>query len=154
MICGGDCNGTAVVDFSGGTGDVVLTLNGEGEFDFNALCAGMYTANVVDGNFCEDSTMFEIIEPDPIEVLIDVTDATCTGISDGAVNIFPIGGTGDITWEIAEEGIDLFNLFEGVYNVTAIDSTGCIEDTSFVVAAVEDTDMILTMLSSPVTCWN
>ena len=154
VICGGDCNGTAVVDFSGGTGDVVLTLNGEGEFDFNALCAGMYTANVVDGNFCEDSTMFEIIEPDPIEVLIDVTDATCTGMSDGAVNIFPIGGTGDITWEIAEEGIDLFNLFEGVYNITAIDSTGCVEDTSFVVAAVEDTDMILTMLSSPVTCWN
>ena len=83
-----------------------------------------------------------------------MTDVTCTGMSDGAVNIFPIGGTGDITWEIAQEGIDLLNLFEGVYNVMAIDSTGCAEDTSFVVGAEEVTDMILNMLSSPVTCWN
>ena len=154
VVCGGDCDGSAVVDFSGGTGSVTLSLNGTDNFDFNALCAGFYTANVIDDNFCLDSTEFEILEPDPIEVLIDVTDVTCTGMSDGAVNIFPIGGTGDITWEIAQEGIDLLNLFEGVYNVMAIDSTGCAEDTSFVVGAEEVTDMILNMLSSPVTCWN
>ena len=154
VVCGGDCDGSAVVDFSGGTGAVILTLNGTDDFDFNALCAGPYTANVIDGNLCEDSTQFEILEPDPIEVLIDVTNVTCTGMSDGAVNVFPIGGTGDITWEIAQEGIDLFNLYEGVYNITAIDSTGCVEDTAFVVAADEETDMILNMLSSPVTCWN
>lgn len=154
VVCGGDCNGSAVVDFSGGTGGVTLTLNGSDDFDFNALCAGLYTANVVDGNLCADSTQFEILQPDPIEVLIDVTNVTCTGMSDGAVNIFPIGGTGDITWEIAQEGIDLLNLFEGVYNVVAIDSTGCVEDTAFVVGAEEVTDMILNMLSSPVTCWN
>ena len=154
VVCGGDCDGSAVVDFSGGTGAVILTLNGTDDFDFNALCAGPYTANVIDGNLCEDSTQFEILEPDPIEVLIDVTNVTCTGMSDGAVNVFPIGGTGDIVWEIAQEGIDLFNLYEGVYNVTAIDSTGCVEDTAFVVAADEVTDMILNMLSSPVTCWN
>ncbi len=154
VICGGDCDGAAVVDFSGGTGAVVLTLNGNDDFDFNALCVGDYTANVIDGNLCEDSTQFEIVEPDPIEVLIDITNVTCTGMSDGAVNIFPIGGTGNISWEIAQEGIDLFNLFEGVYTITAIDSTGCVEDTAFVVGAEEDTDMILNMLSSPVTCWN
>lgn len=154
VVCGGDCNGSAVVDFAGGTGDVTLTLNGSDDFDFNALCAGLYTANVVDGNLCADSTQFEILQPDPIEVLIDVTNVTCTGMSDGAVNVFPIGGTGDITWEIAQEGIDLLNLFEGVYNVMAVDSTGCIEDTAFVVGAEEVTDMILNMLSSPVTCWN
>jgi gliding motility-associated-like protein len=154
VVCGGDCNGSAVVDFAGGTGAVTLTLNGSDDFDFNALCAGLYTANVVDGNLCADSTQFEILQPDPIEVLIDVTNVTCTGMSDGAVNIFPIGGTGDITWEIAQEGIDLLNLFEGVYNVLAIDSTGCAEDTAFVVGAEEVTDMILNMLSSPVTCWN
>ena len=26
--CGGDCDGTAIVDFSGGTGSVMMTLNG------------------------------------------------------------------------------------------------------------------------------
>ena len=154
VVCGGDCDGTAIVDFSGGTGTVQLTLNGNDDYNFAALCAGEYTATVVDGNGCMDSTQFEIMEPDPIEVLIDVTNVTCTGMNDGEVNIFPIGGTGDISWDVLEEGIDLLNLYEGIYNITAIDSTGCIEDTAFTVAADVDTDMIINMLSSPVTCWN
>ena len=154
VVCGGDCDGSAVVDFAGGTGEIMLTLNASETFNFNALCAGNYAATVIDENGCLDSTLFEILEPDPIEVLIDITDVTCTGMSDGAVNIFPVGGTGDLTWEIEEQGIDLFNLYEGVYHVTAVDATGCIEDSLFVVGAEEDTDMILTMLSSPVTCWN
>jgi len=154
VVCGGDCDGTAIVDFSGGTGSVQLTLNGAEDFNFGALCAGDYTATVIDVNGCQDSTEFEILEPDPIEVLIDVTDVTCTGMNDGEVNIFPVGGTGDITWEVLEQGIDLLNLYEGIYNITAIDSTGCVEDTAFVVAAEEDTDMLINMLSSPVTCWN
>jgi gliding motility-associated-like protein len=152
--CGGDCDGTAIVDFNGGTGSVMMTLNGSEEFNFAALCAGPYTATVVDANGCMDSTLFEIMEPDPIEVLIDVTDVTCTGMNDGEVNIFPIGGTGDITWEVLEEGLDLLNLYEGVYTITAIDSIGCVEDTAFTVVAEVDTDMLINMLSSPVTCWN
>ena len=154
VVCGGDCDGTAIIDYSGGTGTILLTLNGAEDFNFGALCAGAYTATVIDANGCQDSTEFEIFEPDPIEVLIDVTDVTCTGMYDGEVNIFPIGGTGDITWEVLEQGIDLLNLYEGVYNITAIDSTGCIEDTAFTVAAEVDTDMLINMLSSPVTCWN
>lgn len=154
VVCGGDCDGSAIIDFEGGTGAVQLTLNGAEDFNFAALCAGFYTANVIDANGCEDSTQFEILEPDPIEVLINVTDVTCTGMNDGEVNIFPIGGTGPLTWEVLEQGIDLLNLYEGLYNITAIDSTGCVEDTTFTVAAEEDTDMIINMLSSPVTCWN
>lgn len=154
VVCGGDCDGTAIVDFTGGTGAIALTLNGADDYNFGGLCAGLYTATVTDVNGCQDSTQFEILEPDPIEVLIDVTDVTCTGMNDGEVNIFPIGGTGDITWEVLELGIDLLNLYEGVYNITAIDATGCVEDTAFTVAAEVDTDMLITMLSSPVTCWN
>lgn len=154
VVCGGDCDGTAIIDYSGGTGTILLTLNGAEDFNFGALCAGTYTATVIDANGCQDSTEFEIFEPDPIEVMIDVTDVTCTGMSDGEVNIFPIGGTGDITWNVLEQGIDLLNLYEGVYNITAIDSTGCVEDTAFTVAAEVDTDMLINMLSSPVTCWN
>lgn len=154
VVCGGDCDGSVVLDYTGGTGSIELTLNGQADYNFSSLCAGDYTANVVDTNGCQDSTQFEITEPDPIEVLIDVTDVTCTGMNDGEVNIFPVGGTGDITWEVLEQGIDLLNLYEGLYNITAIDSTGCVEDTIFVVGAEEDTDMIINMLSSPVTCWN
>ena len=154
VVCGGDCDGSAIVDFSGGTGDVLFTLNGLETFNFDALCALSYSAVVVDDNGCQDSTLFDILEPEPIEVLMNVTGVTCTGMSDGAVNIFPVGGTGELTWEIEELGLDLSNLYEGVYHVYALDATGCAEDTSFTVGAIEDTDMVLNMLSSPVTCWN
>ena len=47
-----------------------------------------------------------------------------------------------------EEGLDLLNLYEGVYTITAIDSIGCIEDTAFTVAAEVDTDMLINMLTT------
>ena len=45
----------------------MLTLNGSEEFNFAALCAGAYTATVVDGNGCMDSTSSKSWA-DPIEV--------------------------------------------------------------------------------------
>jgi gliding motility-associated-like protein len=75
-------------------------------------------------------------------------------MNDGAVNIFPVGGTGELDWAVLEEGIDLDNLYEGTYNITAVDESGCVEDTSFTVGALEVTDMEVFMLSSAVTCWN
>jgi gliding motility-associated-like protein len=83
-----------------------------------------------------------------------VNDVTCTGMNDGAANIFPVGGTGGVTWELLTPGIDLDNLFEGVYEVVAVDGIGCSVDTFFVVGAEEVTDMVIEMLASPVSCWN
>jgi gliding motility-associated-like protein len=154
VICGGDCNGTAVIDYSGGTGATTLTLNGGTGFNLQALCADTYDALVTDANGCETSASFVISEPEPIEVLMAVNNVTCTGMNDGAANIFPIGGTGGVTWELLTPGIDLDNLFEGVYEVVAVDGIGCSVDTFFVVSAEEVTDMVIEMLASPVSCWN
>jgi gliding motility-associated-like protein len=154
VICGGDCNGTAVIEYNGGTGATTLTLNGGTGFNLQALCADTYDALVTDANGCETSASFVISEPEPIEVLMAVNDVTCTGMNDGAANIFPVGGTGGVTWELLTPGIDLDNLFEGVYEVVAVDGIGCSVDTFFVVGAEEVTDMVIEMLASPVSCWN
>lgn len=154
IACGGDCNGSAVLDFEGGTGTVSLTLNGSTNFNLNALCAGEYEALVTDANGCETLTLFTIDAPPTLEVLMAVSDVTCTGMNDGAANIFPVGGTGVLSWEVFPEGIDLDNLYEGEYAVTVVDAIGCVADTTFNVGAEEITDMSVVMLSSPVTCWN
>lgn len=154
IACGGDCNGSAVLDFEGGTGTVQLELNGNTNFNLGALCAGEYEAVVTDANGCETTTPFIIDSPPALEVLMAVTDVTCTGMDDGAANIFPVGGTGVLAWEIFPEGLDLDNLSEGEYAVTVVDAVGCTEDTTFMVGAEEVTDMTVAMLSSPVTCWN
>lgn len=154
IACGGDCNGSAVLDFEGGTGTVLLELNGNTNFNLGALCAGEYEAVVTDANGCETAAPFTIDAPPALEVLMAVTDVTCTGMDDGAANIFPVGGTGVLAWEIFPEGLDLDNLAEGTYAVTVVDAVGCTEDTTFTVGAEEVTDMTVAMLSSPVTCWN
>ncbi|MFM1931998.1 MAG: hypothetical protein RL226_1301, partial [Bacteroidota bacterium] len=152
ISCGGDCDGSAVLDFEGGTGELVLFLNDEVMLPIG-LCANVYTAVIQDENGCQESVEFEIIQPDPITFLFNVDNVTCTGMNDGSVNIFPIGGVGELSWEIVED-VDINNLFEGVYNVTAVDETGCTADSTFEVLADIITDMEVTVFSSPVTCWN
>lgn len=154
--CGGDCDGTVQFETGGGTGDLTVLFNNE-DLDPNALCAGEYMALSCDLNGCCDSSMFEIVQPDPIEILTDITPVTCTGMNDGALNVFPIGGTGPLTWEATDaegEEIDLNNLFEGEYFITAMDSTGCSTDTTVVMFAAIQTDMEITIFTSPVTCWD
>jgi gliding motility-associated-like protein len=154
--CGGDCDGTVQFETGGGTGDLTVLFNNE-DLDPNALCAGEYMALSCDLNGCCDSSMFEIVQPDPIEILTDITPVTCTGMNDGMLNVFPIGGIGPLTWEATDlegEEIDLNNLFEGEYFITASDSTGCSTDTTVVVFAAIVTDMEITIFTSPVTCWD
>jgi gliding motility-associated-like protein len=153
VVCGGDCDGTAEIAFFGGSGGLTLELNGSTNFDLDALCAAEYEAAVQDANGCVSAVDFTVEEPEPIEVLFAVDPVTCTGMNDGSAVIFPTGGTGGVTWQLLEPGIDLDNLYEGVYHVLAVDQTGCTEEAEFEVVAEEVTDMEVETLSSPTTCW-
>ncbi|MDP4826894.1 MAG: gliding motility-associated C-terminal domain-containing protein [Flavobacteriales bacterium] len=152
ISCGGDCDGAANINFSGGTGELTLFLN-DNQILPISLCADEYVALVIDENGCEASTTFEIIQPDPITFLFDIDQVTCTGMNDGSVNVFPIGGVGNLSWEIVED-VDINNLFEGPYTVVASDETGCIAEATFEVTAEIITDMLVSVFSSPVTCWD
>lgn len=152
ISCGGDCDGSANINFSGGTGELTLFLN-DNQILPVGLCADEYVALVIDENGCQDSTTFEIIQPDPITFLFDIDQVTCTGMNDGSVNVFPIGGVGNLSWEIVED-VDINNLFEGTYTVVASDETGCVAEATFEVTAEIITDMLVSVFSSPVTCWD
>jgi gliding motility-associated-like protein len=152
ISCGGDCDGSVTLDISGGTQPTTLFFNGVPS-ETTGICAGDYDLVVEDANGCEATASFSIIQPDPISFLINVNPVTCTGMNDGSVNIFPIGGVGQIDWEIVED-VDPNNLFEGTYSVFGEDATGCSADTTFTVTATIITDMQVTVFTSPVTCWD
>ena len=152
ISCGGTCNGAVGLTIEGGTGDVEILLNGVPS-GTNNLCAGIYEITIIDENGCEVTDFFEVVQPDPIEFLINVNNVTCTGMNDGSVSVLPTGGVGDIEWEIVED-VDPTSLFEGTYTITGEDATGCVADTTFTVLADIITDMELTVFSSPVTCWD
>lgn len=157
--CGGDCTGGIEVAISGGTG--ALTLYEGAISDSTAvvvsglvnLCADTYTLYLSDEEQCLDSAIVAIEEPDPLLFDITIQNVTCTGMDDGVAIIGTVGGSGETAWEFVGEDVDVLNLFEGEYSVTAADTAGCTADSTFTVAADIVTDMVVEIFSSPVTCW-
>jgi gliding motility-associated-like protein len=155
--CGGDCDGVATYEVTGGTPDYVILLDGAiiQDVDLITLCAqDDYVLSVIDMNACIDSTTFTIVQPDPIEILIAVDNVTCTGMSDGSANIFGIGGIPPVTLELEDPELDLDQLSEGEYIVFATDSVGCTAQDTIVVLADIITDLQVEVFSTPLTCWN
>jgi gliding motility-associated-like protein len=161
ISCGSDCNGAVTLEYSGGTGDLSLTifnvLTEEISETLDSLCASDYTASVIDENGCETIEPFTIDAPPPLEFLISPTSATCTGMCDGSVDIFPAGGTGELSWYVVDSlgnDANLNNLCEMTYSAYVVDVLGCEMTDTFSIDVDIVTDMVLTTFASPVTCWN
>jgi len=117
------------------------------------LCADTYDLYLTDEELCTDSVTVVIEEPDPLLFDITIQNVTCTGMDDGVAIIGTTGGTGESAWEFVGEDVDVLNLFEGEYSVSAADTAGCTADSTFLVEADIITDMLVEIFTSPVTCW-
>ena len=53
---------------------------------------GEYVVTVVDTAGCTSTAEFLIESNAPLDFLVETTNATCTGMSDGTADVFPIGG--------------------------------------------------------------
>ncbi|MFZ6052234.1 T9SS type B sorting domain-containing protein [Halocola ammonii] len=152
VSCGGECDGAVLLDITGGTPEYEVIWNGDPQQMNDELCAGPNQVNITDAQGCTFAAEVIVNEPAPIQFLINTQNATCTGMTDGSANVEAIGGTGEISIDVG--GIDLDNLAEGEYIVTAVDSVGCFaQDTIFMESNIES-DLTLELFSSPVTCWN
>ncbi|MGB1348359.1 MAG: gliding motility-associated C-terminal domain-containing protein [Flavobacteriales bacterium] len=161
--CGLDCDGAVDVTAIGGSGELTVGYFNQtsGTFftDSLGLCAGEYIVTVTDTSACETAELFTIEAPDPLGFLIFPFNATCTGMSDGSVDIFPKGGTvtlGEWDWfvlDTAGQVANLNNLSEMTYTAHVTDQVGCTHSETFDIGINYVTDMELSTLTSPVTCW-
>lgn len=136
-LCAGDCNGTATVGVSGGTGATFSfdwspdPINGDGTAQVTDLCAGIYSVTITDSLGCDTAASVAIIEPLPIGVSAAITDVACNGDCNGAITITITGGTGlyVIDWSpdpITGDGTSaITDLCAGDYTVTITDANGC-----------------------------
>jgi len=161
ITCGSDCNGAVDLLYFGGTGFLTLeitdALSGLIASSQDSLCASEYVASIIDDNGCITNEPFLIDAPPPLEFLISTTSATCTGMSNGSADIFPAGGTGELTWMVTDtlgNVANLNNLSEMTYTAIVSDVLGCQITDTFSIDVAIITDMILTTFPSPVTCWN
>lgn len=101
--CAGNCNGTASVAPTGGSGSFDVTwgpgpLDGDQTNTVTGLCEGAYFVTISDANGCDTTLQFQITEPEPIIPNLVREDASCWGTCDGSASVNPTGGSGDYAY--------------------------------------------------------
>lgn len=127
--CNGVCDGSALVNVSGGTGPYTYLWSPSGQTTatINGQCAGTYTVDVTDANGCTDQVTVTITEPGAITLTTTSTNVTCNSQCNGSASTIISGGTGPFTynWTAGPIVPSIVNLCPGSYTVTVIDANGC-----------------------------
>ena len=129
LTCNNQCNGTASVTASGGTGAYTYSWGPSGGTNATAtaLCAGGYTCTITDANGCTQTRTFTITQPPAITASATSTPATCSS-SNGSATVTASGGTGTLTYSWAPSGgtnATATGLAAGTYTVSVTDANGC-----------------------------
>lgn len=130
ITCNGECDGTATATITGAsTPFTVLWLEtGSSALAQTGLCAGTYTLQYSDALGCNLTEQVVFTEPTPITISLVVTDVSCFGGSDGAIDMTVNGGTPPYTYQWFPGGQtteDLTDLPAGDYSVIVTDANGC-----------------------------
>jgi gliding motility-associated-like protein len=138
ISCFGLNNGSIDLSIQGGVSPYSVTWQGPNGFlsyteDISNLGPGLYTLNVIDANLCLMGSAIQVVisEPDDITYSTSLTNVSCYGEQDGAIDLVLNGGVGFITtsW-VYPNGVqinteDLNGLSSGSYTFTIIDANGC-----------------------------
>jgi hypothetical protein len=131
--CNGDCNGSILVFFSGGTPPYTYLWDdplAQTASSATNLCAGDYTVIATDANGCTGSSLLTVTEPALLVATASGTNPSCNGGSDGSINISGSGGTGALEFSLDgvlyQPGSAFTALFPGNFTVYIRDANGCI----------------------------
>jgi gliding motility-associated-like protein len=103
----------------------------DGLEDLTDLPEGTYILTVTDNFGCTAVDTFMVIIEGTIELDTLITNASCLGIDDGAIEVIPLTGTPPYTIEWSDPSLDgQFNptgLSSGNYSLTVTDALGCFQ---------------------------
>ncbi len=137
--CNAICDGEIALSPSGGTSPYsYMWSNGTIANPATGLCAGTYMVTITDGNGCQKLDTFTVVEPAPLTLTLTTTDASCFNTCDGTAQVLPSGGTPpySVLWSTGDTTAAVTGLCAGQsYGVTVTDSTGCSNDTTFIVGS-------------------
>jgi gliding motility-associated-like protein len=147
--CSGN-DGSLTVSGSGGTGTLHYTLNGGASQTspvFSGIPGGTYSIQVADDNGCPASVSGTVdIVNNLTALLIDDQDASCNGLSDGAVQLGGVGTPAPYTYSLVGGASQSSNTFTGLaagnYNYVVTDGNGCRDTISVTIAEPTNISMI------------
>lgn len=92
-----------------------------------ALSVGSYSVIITDAKNQQLTLETTLEQPNEIIVIASITDASCSGISNGAIDVTVSGGQEPYSflWSNGSTSEDLESLMAGSYSVQVLDSTGC-----------------------------
>ena len=153
-VCG---NVRGAIDFSTTSNSAINNLewsnNSESE-DLSNLSPGLYTVTVTNLATCRDSFPFMVDSIPPFEVETALTEPTCGGGTDGAIELTIQNGATPILIDFgmgASEVTNLTNLSSGDYPVTITDVNGCSEENIIELRELElilDTNQLVVQMPS------
>ena len=153
ILCFGNNTGAIDLSVSGGTFPYTYSWsNAEVTQDVSNLFAGSYITTVVDDNGCSTSATITLTQPAaPVTSNVSVTDVSCNGGNNGAVNLTVSGGTSPYTYSwinstfnLSETSEDLNNFPAEEYTVTITDNNGCTEQNVATISEPSALSILLT----------
>jgi gliding motility-associated-like protein len=148
LLCNAVCNGSINSIPSGGTLPYTFSWSPVSGTTgtLSNLCANTYTVTVSDANGCVSTQSVTLVEPADIVTTGVVTNATCSSIASGAINITATGGTPNAAapaytyqWSGGSTATteDLSSILYGTYTVVVTDANSCTDTSSYNVAALD-----------------
>ncbi|MBN4065969.1 PKD domain-containing protein [Candidatus Amoebophilus asiaticus] len=128
VSCNGGSDGAIDLTVSGGTLPYTFSWsNGATTEDLTGITAGPYTVAITDNNGCNVNATTTITEPTLISTSTTITNVSCNGGSDGAIDLTVSGGTLPYTFSWSNGGTteDISGLSVGNYTVLITDANGC-----------------------------
>jgi hypothetical protein len=130
VACFGNNTGAINLTPSGGVGPYTFNwVSGPTTEDRTGLAAGTYSVTITDNNGCT-GTVSPITVTQPAAAVSGttvVTNVSCFGGNNGAINLTPTGGVGPYTfnWVGGATTEDRILLVSGTYSVTITDANAC-----------------------------
>lgn len=139
VSCNGGNDGSIEVSASGGqTAYTYLWSDAQNTAIASSLIAGQYSVTATDAVGCVGTLSHTITEPTALSLsLINSTNASCFGLSDGSISVAASGGTGTYTyaWDNGDAGATVSNIPAGTYVVTASDVNNCTVTNSYTITS-------------------
>jgi gliding motility-associated-like protein len=138
ISCFGAKDGSIILNINGGVAPVKVLWDDNpsaGSSRFN-LVAGTYSVTISDGKPCFITASFVIVEPQPLVLTANLTNAfDCDNANSGAINLLVSGGTTPFTyaWSNGATTEDLVNIPAGNYLITVTDARGCKKQAEYVI---------------------
>ncbi|MDB4655263.1 SprB repeat-containing protein, partial [Flavobacteriales bacterium] len=153
--CSNSSNGSISLFVSGGTGSYTYSWStGATASNITGLDAGTYNVTITDqGTGCVSNESYTLTSPPSYSGFVDITNVSCGGVNDGAIDATLSGGTPPYTFLWTPGNIpteDISGLVAGTYTVSVTDDNGCAVSASFDVT--EPPTLVVSETHQDVSC--